>query len=82
MYQKAPKTKGKFIPQPKSFRNVKSGEDNKENLPSKINQRGSFSRQFGKDITISSKNNSLDKKRNINNSLGKKTVDKETGKVK
>lgn len=82
MYQKPNKIKAKCIPQPKSYRNIKPTEENKENMPSKLNQRGSFTRQFGKDITNTLKNTSLDKNRNTNNSLGKKSVGKENAKVK
>lgn len=81
------KNKTKFIPQPKTHRFIQTHDDNKENNNQKTNQILSKNRQFGKDITISVKNNSSDKysssslAKNSNNSLGKRPSCKDPSKV-
>ncbi|MCQ2818801.1 MAG: hypothetical protein MJ252_16165 [archaeon] len=81
MNQKALKTKAKYIPQPKVNRNSRQTDDNKENMCSKINQRNSINRKFGKDITLSIKNTSIEKNKVVNNSQGRKSLCKESPKV-
>lgn len=80
MYHKVSKNKTNFIPQPKSRRYLQVPDDNKENAVQKANQILNPTRQFGKDITIAIKNSSLEKKHN--NSLGKRSVQKDQQKVK
>lgn len=79
MYHKANKNKKNFIPQPKSRRYIQTGDDNKENAVPKFNQISNQPRQFGRDITISIKNTSVDK--NHNNSISKRSSIKEPNKV-
>ena len=80
MYHRPSKTKKNLIPQPKSRRYIPIGDENKENIFDKNNQNHNPSRQFGRDITISIKNNSLDK--NHNNSLSKRSSIKDPNKVR